>query len=728
MPLILSGGRSPAGGRFGEGGEQVAEAPPARERELAVELDERLEREAALGEPWVRHRQPGLVHGLLPVEQEVEVDRPGAEARAGPLAPEGALDGEEPLEQITRRERRLDGDGAVQEARLVGVADGVRLAERRHCDDLDLRVGREQSDRPAKMRLAITKIAPKSDVRAHRRELRCGFVLKGSLRAFVLVVVLLALAGETHAAGGGAAPKRLPALTPAGDDALTRALQRGELTAAQYALQRALALFRPDEVRRVYGRVEAPRTRDGTPVLRDLFVRLPQLGPRERRLARGLLARPTDGRRAPGAPRYTVRARHLCGANLCLHWVARTRNAPPLVDADHDRIPDWVETTRAVFAHVWAVEVGRFGYRRPRADLGSGPHRGGNPNGKLDVFLADIGAEGMFGYCTSDDPRHYPRYRYFDRSAYCVVDDDFAATQFEGQESGLEALEVTAAHEFFHAVQFAYDVAEDLWLLEGTAVWMEDEVYDDVNGNVDFLDVSALTVPQASLDRGHGGFEYGSWLFFRFLSEYFGPEAVSDPSVIRAIWRRADASRRGPDDYSLRAIQRVVAGRGRPFRDVFAAFGLVNRSPSAWYEEGVEYPAPGATAEYLLSPAAPGSGAQAATLNHLAARYFTFRPEVNVPASAQLRVSVDLPSSAYGPRATLVVSLSPGERVQVPIPLNPFGDGAAVVPFDPATVTAVDLVLTNGSTRFRCWRGTVYSCAGRALDDGRPFAFSASLA
>ena len=40
---------------------------------------------------------------------------------------------------------------------------------------------------------------------------------------------------------------------------------------------------------------------------------------------------------------------------------------------------------------------------------------------------------------------------------------------------------MTAAHEFFHAIQAAYDWGEDWWLTEGTAAWIKDEVYDDLN-------------------------------------------------------------------------------------------------------------------------------------------------------------------------------------------------------------------------------------------------------
>ncbi len=47
------------------------------------------------------NRQSGLVHGFVPVQEQVEIDRAGAEARApAPDAAEPALDREQALEQL----------------------------------------------------------------------------------------------------------------------------------------------------------------------------------------------------------------------------------------------------------------------------------------------------------------------------------------------------------------------------------------------------------------------------------------------------------------------------------------------------------------------------------------------------------------------------------------------------------------------------------------------------
>ena len=60
-------------------------------------------------------------------------------------------------------------------------------------------------------------------------------------RRFLVLVVLTAAA--LVVVPGAFAAKPLPALSETPRDALTRALERGELTPAKYALERARALF-----------------------------------------------------------------------------------------------------------------------------------------------------------------------------------------------------------------------------------------------------------------------------------------------------------------------------------------------------------------------------------------------------------------------------------------------------------------------------------------------------
>ena len=154
-------------------------------------------------------------------------------------------------------------------------------------------------------------------------------------------------------------------------------------------------------------------------------------------------------------------------------------------------------------------------------------------------------------------------------------------------------MQVTAAHEFFHAVQFAYDFYDDSWFMEGTAAWVEDEVYDDVNDNYQYLVNSPATQPHKAIDFNNqgGSFlnKYGSWYFFRYLSERFSATDQSDPSIVRAMWERADAAGSGPDDYSMQAIESVVNSNGSTMRQTYSDFAATAFVPETFFEEGVAY-------------------------------------------------------------------------------------------------------------------------------------------
>lgn len=50
--------------------------------------------------------------------------------------------------------------------------------------------------------------------------------------------------------------------------------------------------------------------------------------------------------------------------------------------------------------------------------------------------------------------------------------------------------------------------------MENTATWIEDEVFDGVNDNYQYLQTSALSNPSTPVDYGDGFFQYGNWIFF----------------------------------------------------------------------------------------------------------------------------------------------------------------------------------------------------------------------
>jgi hypothetical protein len=247
---------------------------------------------------------------------------------------------------------------------------------------------------------------------------------------------------------------------------------------------------------------------------------------------------------------------------LCFHWTDRGR---------HVSSPGWVDATVSAFVTAWNAQVRDGRYLPPLRDAGGddlGDSRG------TDIYLVDIGDDGTFGSCTTD-----PGQNGATAPAYCIVDNDFAEFPVPASARKTE-LRGTAAHEFFHAVQYAYNTNADAWFAEGTAAWMEDQVFDGGNTNYRYLDVTALRTPEDPFDKADGSAHYGSWLFWQFLGE------CRRPSAVRSIWADV-ATTDGSDASVMGAIADLTGGIG----PTLAAFGAWNYAVGQpWsYGEGAAY-------------------------------------------------------------------------------------------------------------------------------------------
>ena len=504
----------------------------------------------------------------------------------------------------------------------------------------------------------------------------------------------------------------------------------GSVPAAAVALRRAEALFGQQATA---ARTAAPRGVDGrsaTLVLRDLAARLSELTGDDRAAAEAILARPSENPDPGGFSWGGTPDLSTCSTSfpVCVHWTTSGEHKPNLADVDVNGVPDWVDTTLAEMETVWQTEIVDLGYRPPLADTSSGDNGGGT---ELDVYLANIGGAGYYGYCTSDDPKlDLPLSPATSAvSAYCVLDNDFSPSEFPAM-TPTKNLQVTAAHEFFHAVQFGYDYLEDRWLMESTAAWVEDVVYDDVNDNRQYLKSGPLQRPLAPLDKGKGGAQYGSWIFFRYLSEHY------DDLVVRRIWEWADdsTSQQSTNDlktYSLPAIGRVLSARNTTLRKQFGDFVTANTTPGVFYTEGAAY-TPATPQVFTVRPSRPATPVLGKTLSHLSSLPAVIKSGPGTPANARLRVTVDGPGRATGPEARLVVRFSGGSAVTKRIKLNAAGRGKLAVPFGKGSVSSVVVVLANASDRYKeCFLGSPFgglSCwGGKPVDNGKPYVFRARL-
>lgn len=270
-------------------------------------------------------------------------------------------------------------------------------------------------------------------------------------------------------------------------------------------------------------------------------------------------SRPTDdpdpNRNAYSVPEAPKSPR--CGRFFCVHWVAEGIDAPNLADANGNGVPNFVEQVLKVAEYVHRVENGRLGWREPKSD-----GRRGGRRGKTDIYLSQIGGE-LFGYAAPDRgqaTKEHPVPRRL--HGYLVLDNDYSSFEFPGT-SAREDLEVTLAHEYNHLLQFGYDAFQDAWFAESTAVWMEEQVYPDIDDYLRYVRrwVKLWDTPLTTNSIK----EYGSAVWNQWLERRYGD------AIIRQAWARAIHVR--PGGFSVNAYESALRAVGRSdFSYAFARF------------------------------------------------------------------------------------------------------------------------------------------------------------
>ena len=253
-------------------------------------------------------------------------------------------------------------------------------------------------------------------------------------------------------------------------------------------------------------------------------------------------------------------------------------------------IPDVVDHWADYFEEVWEKEIGTLGYIEPT----------GTRSYLYDIYIANTG-DTITGnnddqtpslgfnylgitmtYCDYENLNSMCKNNVSDSSSYIIVN---------GDKQNTDIMKITAAHEFFHAIQFSYPSIdywfshENLWWIESTATWMEEVAYDDVNSY--YLRVKNwLKSPSLSLKYSGNNYtdhEYGDALFIIFLTDVY----LKDRDFVRDVWERADSG--------INTINSVLVDRYHSdFESAFREFVALNAVADigelkGGYEEGSQY-------------------------------------------------------------------------------------------------------------------------------------------
>ncbi|MBH10108.1 MAG: hypothetical protein CMG74_07125 [Candidatus Marinimicrobia bacterium] len=230
------------------------------------------------------------------------------------------------------------------------------------------------------------------------------------------------------------------------------------------------------------------------------------------------------------------------------------------------------------FEYVWKFFIDSLGFDHPPGDNGLGG------SDLYDIYIINL-PSGYFGLTyTSNASASDPSC-----ASFIKMRNSYSASVFSSH-SELENIQVTAVHEFFHAIQFGYNCFERLWFMEATAVWSEDELYNNINDLYRYMP-SWFANTNKPLDE-EDSHMYGSFIFFQYLDEHLGGR-----STIKHCWERSRYNASPSKDVSFLSINETLNSQNSSFIDAYIRMRIANRILSSSlgagiyrYEEADTYP------------------------------------------------------------------------------------------------------------------------------------------
>lgn len=292
------------------------------------------------------------------------------------------------------------------------------------------------------------------------------------------------------------------------------------------------------------------------------------------------------------------------GGHFKIHYNTVGNDAVAPTDTDANGVPDYVDEAARVFEEVWDLQINQLGYNPPLSD-------GDNV---YDVYIKNLALQQAYGFT-------YPiAYTELTTPSYMEIDNNFTDSIYPINSRGFNGLRVTAAHEFFHAIQFGYyaDFAA-AWWQEITATWMEDVAYPDVNDFHQYMSCPRnfscfYDDPEASLDKFSGSLHpFGASIFAHHLEQVYGADAI------KSVWELL--KRRDPSRYSLSFIDEGMPLGG--FAQVMPRFAAWNyltdvRARPGYYVEARDLPSI-KHADIFLGTGGSFEGTE--TIDHLGTTY-----------------------------------------------------------------------------------------------------------
>ncbi|MFZ5518280.1 MAG: T9SS type A sorting domain-containing protein [Candidatus Zhuqueibacterota bacterium] len=333
--------------------------------------------------------------------------------------------------------------------------------------------------------------------------------------------------------------------------------------------------------------------------------------------------------------------------HFAVHYTTEGENAVAAVDSNNNLIPDRIDKIAEAFERSYAVEIEQLEYPLPPSFK--------NGTVSYDIYVLDL--NNSFGITVTEDVDS-TAWEQTNVSSYILFDNDFLGQNFHIHGDG--AIKSTAAHEFFHAIQLGYVFRKmDSFFFELTAVWMEDQVFDELDNYLYYMDYFfdnpdiplngvSFTVPKIFKHI------YGSCIFGFYIEDRFGADAIHQ------IWELM------PNYSALTAANEIFQAAGSNFENEFTKFSIWNyftghRARPAFYSQGENYPEIALENETSIDYFSEQQGQG----YHLTAGYYLFHPRAEGEFTARMLTDSThhwkLAGAVYDSSHLRTFSMSPGQ-------------------------------------------------------------------
>ena len=308
------------------------------------------------------------------------------------------------------------------------------------------------------------------------------------------------------------------------------------------------------------------------------------------------------------------------------HYTTSGTHAVANTDTNNNSIPDYIDQMVDVFAYVALTQLDSFLYTEPPSDSWYPANSDNGGSNHYDVYIRNLESN-VYGYVAPENFAQAGNFGDNENSSttelnalnsYMALRNNYNG--FPGNEE--ESIKVTAAHEYHHAVQTGYDGFEAQWLMEATAVAMEEQIYDEINDCYQYLP-SWFNEPHKALDHQSDHW-YGSFIYPQYIYEHLGGYLT-----LKMIWQKSILNDSYYGDYSHRAISLALSSEGSSFADALNKMVVANRVMSSnanagvfAYEEAEAYPVNGpATFTEITYTAGTPQSITSTNLNRFASQY-----------------------------------------------------------------------------------------------------------